>query len=1820
MATALQQQLATIARNSTHQLDLKAQKSQHAVSILLEPREAARQTFDDIYQICSEGFEELCALDKRFKSFSSNLFGPDSVRLDRTQLTAQESKELDGLLDTFLGLLQGRLLLRPAQKSLEWLVRRFRVHVYNIQSLLLTTLPYHTQATFFPIILSTLKTQELPECFRWLHPYVSSLQSPPRHALLQALVNIKNGFFAALNTYTLRLAKLDYASSILLSFWAGIMAQAVNSMLDSARSSGRENVRREREEDVLLKALPLIQDCLGTCRQRVNHGSGSDELFVGTCMIVTILVSKASVDDKVSAALLEAITMSWSSRTKQEGITCLALVADVQQKLELPRGVTKKLLRTEDLVATLTALGRVQSVEKLVVGLIIGTLALSRTSKYAGALQTVQQILATSLVNETPSVTVLEHVLLAYHEETSQDSRSNLANVLSGLLQTALLKVAETNDEEPQNILKMTARKLRVNVSTPGVFPLEPDVVQDPTDTERMDLDVHNPEEHLERFSSMLDALPALPAEPYSFLGSFQENGNIWSAYYEAFLASLSSETTKSQFAGLPQLHRNSSASRPEYLSFLARVWSSQRGTTLVTASAMCSALDLATAAIRDENLESADLQALLPFVVTALADEHSTVRRSAARLCRAIQSCSSSEQKPEHQLTWAKDVLYDTSGFLPSRQDLRMSRTNAQSFLQDAVAPTLEEAVLSGDHIIRALAQTLDSAATQAVKGMKKSLRLAACISLASHAAATPSINVKICLLRILSSVGSTGGQARKSVLMPYIRAWADKSNEEVRAECQYQGFSVRQIDSALMANLNRRSDDELELLLDIGTGAVHSQLELVEAAHERLVKVWNNVKDEGQRHKVLQRLLGLACAQPTAKDDASGPSDLGLSTLRSLSLSSTDLEFILQSLPRLSTRQAHLTSQNSARKRRRLSSEARVTAMDELKLDAAIERMTLVLDLVEASLQAHKDVPFDHSGLIKSLFETLSELRQYRQAVGSELAYLHRIVLDAILVLLPTHNVPDAKTTNVEAIRTDLVVDIVRTTTAPEVKNSALKLVGALAVWKPDRVLHSVMPLFTFMSSTLMSNQDEHSSRIADQTVARIIPSLAASLRGNSSNQVLTSNVCELLLSFVAAWEHIPRHRRLSLYRLLVESVGPQDCLGPTVAMLLERCSGAHETEVYASVKELIAAFDVEVGLSATKQILDLIKQTAYIIKQQSQVGAEASLTQTLLSLNDKSEMEKEEMNESLLLGVASSLSDAGFRRRIAAALKNDATSKSNDIRSSYSSLLEEAVQLSTQHLVASDASARALTAILNLLPTSEFIASSANLMQAGSDSTRQLVFRSLDARIQDAKASDKQIRELFIDALPGCTAFLRQDQSIGTRIAAISCVDAISEKYGKIHRAAVFRAAETVAGSASFSSEEQGPAGDRLRVMATLCLASMITVLGDEATGLIPEVLQKTLKLLQVDKQDRQIQSAGFGLFNAVLDTLPWMLSGPQLDKTLLMAASARGQTSTELEFHSLAASKVSLVELLPALNRTWDAAMQDSKEGIQTHLSILRATIQHHTKMSIAQHASAFFGLLLQAFDLRRHTGDVLENEVPAQVDELALELTLKLNDATFRPFFARLAEWAASDLRSSDSNKPRITSLFSFSSALFNRLQGLVTSYTAFLLDLAVQVLRQPNLANDVLRRLVLQTLSASFQGDEGGFWLVNAHFEAIAQPIADQLSNTPDLDTAGVDQVKMTTVDLATAIAASPDHLKVLNTALMSHFRHRSPAVRVAAVQCQRAITTRVGLDWMSLLSEMLPAISELMEDDSEMVEREAIGWVKDVEEVTGESVQTMLA
>jgi U3 small nucleolar RNA-associated protein 10 len=145
----------------------------------------------------------------------------------------------------------------------------------------------------------------------------------------------------------------------------------------------------------------------------------------------------------------------------------------------------------------------------------------------------------------------------------------------------------------------------------------------------------------------------------------------------------------------------------------------------------------------------------------------------------------------------------------------------------------------------------------------------------------------------------------------------------------------------------------------------------------------------------------------------------------------------------------------------------------------------------------------------------------------------------------------------------------------------------------------------------------------------------------------------------------------------------------------------------------------------------------------------------------------------------------------------------------------------------------------------------------------------------------------------------------------------------------------------------------------------------------------------------------------------------------------------------------------------------------------------STIGSQTKAKLIKASPTLFGLLLELFKLRAaiaesdvEIDDEEVDELEAMVVEAILSMTLKLNDATFRPFFAQLVDQAATSS----------LTFYKFIAAFFDKFKSIVTSYSSYIIDNAVALLE--SLAKDKnessLRTAVLLALQRSFEHDQDG--------------------------------------------------------------------------------------------------------------------------------------
>jgi len=114
------------------------------------------------------------------------------------------------------------------------------------------------------------------------------------------------------------------------------------------------------------------------------------------------------------------------------------------------------------------------------------------------------------------------------------------------------------------------------------------------------------------------------------------------------------------------------------------------------------------------------------------------------------------------------------------------------------------------------------------------------------------------------------------------------------------------------------------------------------------------------------------------------------------------------------------------------------------------------------------------------------------------------------------------------------------------PQTFHQALLLISSLAHLAPEAVLRNVMPIFTFMGSSVLHRDDEYSFKVVQkvstnkvflrgrtnlpQTIDSVLPVMTSSLKSKHASSIgLHVALREFLSIFTDAANHIPRHRRI-------------------------------------------------------------------------------------------------------------------------------------------------------------------------------------------------------------------------------------------------------------------------------------------------------------------------------------------------------------------------------------------------------------------------------------------------------------------------------------------------------------------------------------------------------------------------------------------------------------------------------------------------------------------------------------------------------------------
>lgn len=877
--------------------------------------------------------------------------------------------------------------------------------------------------------------------------------------------------------------------------------------------------------------------------------------------------------------------------------------------------------------------------------------------------------------------------------------------------------------------------------------------------------------------------------------------------------------------------------------------------------------------------------------------------------------------------------------------------------------------------------------------------------------------------MLPIFSFLGKNSASVRSDVIIPLVKQWCSLAAADVATKCADEQVEVGEADRGHLNALMAKEVKSAQLLGDIISGTLNKERNaLVASAFDQINVFWSSIKSES-RLALAQAMLDLSLKESTEPFDQLCR-ERALETLRNIKLDSLTLVTFLDSVPSA----LQMPEGPPIKKRRRTSRNemARVDVSSTDELQRLLRRLTLVLELIEGSN------PGQHPALFRSFFNVFSDLQPLKQQSGSELVYLQSMILGALTPIVNTLKEHPEATEYQSAVRADLLIDAIRHSTSPQVQNSALLLISSLATWVPDLILHNLMPIFTFIGSTLLRQQDDYSAQVVDKTISRVVPQLAASLRAKHKN--FLAGVSDLLLSFTAAFEHIPLHRRLKLFSELARTLGPQDSLSAIIALLADRYHNSKTQRRFST--DLLLVFDPIHTFDAIKGYLDLVTDAA---------GPKRKVSDTLFGLNDKTPVDVEAAIQNLLVSLADLAADDRLRAHVARAFRRK--SDNNKPRDVFASIVEVTIQLSKKLAHSPklyEYCSRVLARSLDLLPTTELV-KSAELLLAKTDAQVQVAaIKSVQVRAASVVQNDRHSVSALVAFLPSVETILQQSESLDAKIISVSCIDSIVERFGKKDTSAVASVAQTIAGPQSLSHSD-----DRVRVLSLLCLTSIVDVLEDEAIPLFPTVLPVAFEYLSQAIEDENVglHNAVYTLISDIIERLGYMFSREYLDTALRLSHRSAAAHLEDVcdesrrAFYQSVSEHLGAQEVFAAIQSTWKHAVSQGFDASLEHLELLRSTVDAQTKAKLIKASSTLFNLILSSFSLRSSQTIGFGEEDLEQLEDTLVEsvvaMVLKLNDATFRPFFVQLVDQEGPV----DSSKPeRAITFYRFLAAFFDKFK------------------------------------------------------------------------------------------------------------------------------------------------------------------------------------
>jgi len=968
-----------------------------------------------------------------------------------------------------------------------------------------------------------------------------------------------------------------------------------------------------------------------------------------------------------------------------------------------------------------------------------------------------------------------------------------------------------------------------------------------------------------------------------------------------------------------------------------------------------------------------------------------------------------------------------------------------------------------------------------------------------------------------------------------------------------------------------------------------------------------------------------------------------------------------------------AELTSANS-------KSETEQRAAKKSKKENAqnMDRLNYITAILEL-LNSKAHIVNTHL-LIPVLFNLLSILNtsEMSYAAGT-LEYLKQLTLDALL-----EGIRNVKAQNIAisetSIRIEIIVNCIRVTDNPQTHNYALLLMAEIASIYPDRVLLNIMPVFTFMGANILRQDDNFSFHVIKQTLETIIPPLVEKNAATATTkEELDVQMKSVIGVFIDALIHIPKHRRLRLFEILVSTLGVERFLDTIIILLLEkhvifRNNGKSKTEnnELENIPEFcIALANCFDAVSQIKTVFNILNFTLNlpnekVILDEEDIEAKEQAEKALINVSKiSSKMIRQFKMESVHF-VGKLLSSESFLGAIAM-MSNENEDYESELEPTILNIVEVLIKL-INNLSAYDNSKitstkfwkillkttySVLDKVNNLLSLRSILNVILDLLKNDNPLIRRKAAVLLNDKIlNDPQEYNEEEITYFVPTIEALGHLLMteddktEDGAINKQTILL-CITTLTQVFSKKEPKLFMSILDNVI-SHCITSEN-------LQVCASsiVCITSVCRELGPRLVPFLPKfmpiLLEKLEGTLVEDGEDDEennssssskiiFQLSAISSLEIIVQSIPQFISSYL--KTILSCALHPSLRSDENEMMKQIMGKddqliesigihiparVIVTNLIPMLTKC--------KEYGHVSLTVLfkmaEIMIVNIKREELSSLQKSIFKFFQNAFEIRETVKDMDEEDLEV-VEEVMIEtfmkLVMRLNETMFKPIYVKILEWSTSEFLekqglSLDVIEGRSIVLYKIVVKMFDHLKNLFVHYFGNLMDFTIEKLeifsQTENEDFDSTWKYVILSLSRLFLYDNEGFMNVEK-FDRLYKPLVNQMLIKSDDEEAYRNAMNNYLVPCLGELAVnvkSEDMWKSLNKQVMIQSRHENPEVRIVSLKVLEEFYKRLGEEFLILLPETVPFLAELMEDENEEVEKLTQKVLNQIQQYLGEDI-----